>query len=346
MTGCLSCRCDTVPEQSLGRQFGIAFAGTTAGSFVGPPVAGTLYQCWGFRAPFIFGIIVTGIDLLARLLLIERHEAAKWGVDPTAATGSDENGPEIASGPTVLEKAELPLVPEPEPVSQVQNGGPLVSEGEGRIKVEIEEKTTEGDQTKSQLEGPRRSQVTLLPHTALLRLMKSPRAVACTIVTFIWALGWTAQEATVVLHLNKVWGLNSHQAGIAFIAAIVPTIFCESKSRSAFLALRACPYRVGVAGLLSGWLGDRFGAATVGCGTLLLTLPWCGLIAIEGSLAMFLTFFALEGEYQFYALILPCLLTVVVSPAFFSIGVAPVLTMELSSVCKTIDGVGCTLFMM
>ena len=49
-----------------------------------------------------------------------------------------------------------------------------------------------------------------------------------TIVALIWALGWTAQETTVVLHLNKVWGLNPHQAEIAFIAAIVPTIFCES----------------------------------------------------------------------------------------------------------------------
>jgi DHA1 family solute carrier family 18 vesicular amine transporter 1/2 len=195
---------------------------------IGPPVAGTLYQRWGFRAPFIFGIIVTGIDLLARLLLVERHEAAKWGVGPMAAASSDENGPEIASGATTLDRAEPPLVPA-EPVSQARNGGPIVSEGDGRTKVEIEEKTTEDDQTKSHLEEPRRSQVTLLPHIVLLQLMKSPRAVVCTIATLIWALGWTAQEATVVLHLSKVWGLDPHQAGIAFIAVIVPTIFCESR---------------------------------------------------------------------------------------------------------------------
>ena len=59
--------------------------------------------------------------------------------------------------------------------------------------------------------------------------------------------------------------------------------------------MTVCPYCVGVAEFLSGWLGGMFGSVAVGCGALLLTLPWCGLIVIEGSLAVFLTFFALEG---------------------------------------------------
>ena len=52
------------------------------------------------------------------------------------------------------------------------------------------------------------------------------------------------------------------------------------------------------AGFISGWLGDKYGPGPVACGTLLLALPWYGLVTIEGSLAMFLTFFALEGEHN------------------------------------------------
>jgi hypothetical protein len=61
----------------------------------------------------------------------------------------------------------------------------------------------------------------------LLKLMKSSRAMVCILLTLIWGLAWVAQETTVILHMNRVWGLDSRKAGIAFIAAIVPTVFCE-----------------------------------------------------------------------------------------------------------------------
>ena len=46
-----------------------------------------MYSRFGFRAPFIFGEICTLVDLLLRLLIIERDVAIKWGYDP--ATGRD-----------------------------------------------------------------------------------------------------------------------------------------------------------------------------------------------------------------------------------------------------------------
>ena len=46
-----------------------------------------MYARFGFRAPFIFGEICTVVDLLLRLLIIERHVAIKWGYDP--ATGQN-----------------------------------------------------------------------------------------------------------------------------------------------------------------------------------------------------------------------------------------------------------------
>lgn len=60
--------------------------------------------------------------------------------------------------------------------------------------------------------------------------------------------------------------------------------------------------------VLSGWLGDRYGSAPIGCAAILLSLPWRGLITIEGSLAMFLVFFALEGRHCLGVLLQPRLL--------------------------------------
>jgi DHA1 family solute carrier family 18 vesicular amine transporter 1/2 len=292
-------RCDTAPEQHLGRQLGIASMGLTIGSLLGPPVAGVLYKRWGFRAPFIFGIIVTGIDLLARLLLIERHEAMRWGIDPMEiAAGSKEEDPEAPSEVTAVERAEQPLAPEPQPAVHEVTNDSTVGEGEGGASAQGEEKARKGDQTEKQLQESEQPRVTVLPHIALLKLMRSPRAGVCIILTFFWGLGWAGQEAALVLHMEHVWGLDPHQAGTAFIAAVVPTIFCEYRTFPPFSATAVYPDCVDVAGIPSGWLSDKYGPALIGCAALLLSLPWYGLITIEGSLAMFLTFFALEGEHK------------------------------------------------
>lgn len=50
---------------------------------VGTPAGGTLYARFGFRAPFIFGEICTAVDLLLRLLIVERDVAIRWGYDPS-----------------------------------------------------------------------------------------------------------------------------------------------------------------------------------------------------------------------------------------------------------------------
>ena len=222
------CSCDTVPEKSLGRQFGIVSVGLSIGSLIGPPVSGTLYQRWGLRAPFIFGIIVTGVDFLARLLLIERHEAMRWGVDSMIVDISDKGkvskvAPEIAD----LERADKHTSSGPQPVVQEGSSGLSVTEARGWNKVEIEEAL--GGNQAEQLQESKQSRTTSLPHTVLLKLMKSPRAVVCIVAALVWGLVFAAQEATVVLHLNRIWGLDPHQAGIAFIAVIIPAIFCRSR---------------------------------------------------------------------------------------------------------------------
>lgn len=172
--------------------------GVTIGSLAGPPIAGILYQRLGFRAPFIFGIIITAIDLLGRLLLIERREAMRWGVDPMGPAPKDEKVPGVPSSDA------------PAPVS--------------------------GELQESKQPCP-----VLLPHAALLKLMKSSRAVACFILMLVWGLGWTAQETVVVLYMNRTWGLDPFWAGIAFIVAVLPTVFCKSQLFPLFLTLVMYP---------------------------------------------------------------------------------------------------------
>ncbi|KAJ7456492.1 MFS general substrate transporter [Mycena latifolia] len=100
----LALLCDSTPEQFIGRQIGCAMIGFSIGFLAGPPIGGALYSRFGFRGPFICGIIVSFIDLIGRLLIIERKDALLWDVDP-------------AAGPIVPNDAAPPVdPPPPEPV--------------------------------------------------------------------------------------------------------------------------------------------------------------------------------------------------------------------------------------
>ncbi|EEB99606.1 hypothetical protein MPER_00684 [Moniliophthora perniciosa FA553] len=71
--------------------------------FLGPPIGGALYKTFGFRGVCIFGIIAAFLDLVARLLVIERKVALRYGFDPQGAVSSEESETE---GPVTTEQDE------------------------------------------------------------------------------------------------------------------------------------------------------------------------------------------------------------------------------------------------
>ncbi|KAK0494218.1 major facilitator superfamily domain-containing protein [Armillaria luteobubalina] len=77
----LALLCDESPPELVGRQLGIAMSGLSLGTLVGPPVGGGLYTRFGFRGPFIFGIIAAFLDLAFRFLIIEGKSASKLRTD-------------------------------------------------------------------------------------------------------------------------------------------------------------------------------------------------------------------------------------------------------------------------
>ena len=53
----------------------------TLGFLAGPPLGGVLAAKLGYRAPFILSISVCVFDLVGRLFVLEKHEAAPWVVE-------------------------------------------------------------------------------------------------------------------------------------------------------------------------------------------------------------------------------------------------------------------------
>ena len=64
---------------------------------VAPPIGGALYDRLGFRAPFVFGMIVVALDFVGRILFIERKHALQWQTEASDAPQPDSAPEEPSS---------------------------------------------------------------------------------------------------------------------------------------------------------------------------------------------------------------------------------------------------------
>ncbi|KAG6866261.1 hypothetical protein C0991_006848 [Blastosporella zonata] len=129
-------------------------------SIIGPPVGGALFTHFGYRGPFIFGVIGTAFDLAARLLIIERKDALRWGMDPKEMEHNSSK--EQSAG----QNANVPPKESPEELH-----------GKDLETTEMSPAQTEGHvATSSTVDGQEKPQPVSLP-MVLSRLVKSSRAL-------------------------------------------------------------------------------------------------------------------------------------------------------------------------
>ncbi|KAF9024728.1 MFS general substrate transporter [Hymenopellis radicata] len=132
-----------------------------------------------------------------------------------------------------------------------------------------------------------------------LALLKSSRAVTASLIALVFGIVAAVQDTVISLHLNHVWGLDSAKVGVVMLAAVVPTLF---------------------SGPLTGWISDKYGTSWVTFLSILLGIPWCAVMIIDGPLALFITSYALQS--------------------LFVAALAAPITVELAMVAHRIEGVG------
>ncbi|KAF9072699.1 major facilitator superfamily domain-containing protein [Rhodocollybia butyracea] len=143
----------------------------------------------------------------------------------------------------------------------------------------------------------------------ILELAKSSRAITATLLTFIYAVLYTCIEPTLPLRMQASWGFDSSKVGLVFLAAVIPTFIVT-------VMLMRCL----LAGPVSGLIADRYGTSWITVISFVCSLPWWGLLIINGNLPLFIASFALSN--------------------FCLSGAISPLMAELAAVSRNIDGVG------
>ncbi|BGP30281.1 hypothetical protein JCM10296v2_002035 [Rhodotorula toruloides] len=188
---------DSVPEQHVGKSLGIVMSGLSVGEAIGPPIGGALYRHIGWRAPFIFLLVLLVVDIVLRLLIVEKKTALMWikrGI--TIRSFSAPDYPPANS--TSKEEAVVPLAP----------SSTITSSEATEVATPV-------------LPKSERNGASLWE--TMWRLVHNPRAVVALSMAFLYGADFGLLEAGMVLYVKERYGLDEQGTGLIFLAVVIPS---------------------------------------------------------------------------------------------------------------------------
>lgn len=227
---------DTVPQERLAQAMGYVGAGMSIGILIGPLLGGVVFDRAGYGAVFGMAYALIGLDVLLRLLLVEKKVAARW--DPTAGgrernynTDSEEqeSNDAVPGSSNGLEKqAEVNIPTDPEQCT------PGMSEQVARDNGRTPTK--------------RRVRDRLPP---LLSLLYSRRLLAALFGAMMQAAIMTAFDSVLTIHAAETFNWTSTGAALLFLPIVIPSFL----------------------GPVFGYLSDRYGGRYLATAGFLCACP-------------------------------------------------------------------------
>lgn len=239
----------TVEKVRPADQFLQIFSFISVGELAAPVLGGALYRKTGYAGVFGLGAALLAIDFIMRVTVVEKKVAVNYDKSLGMATTPREHGVRDDEIDIRTGSEEEPLLPK---------------SGEDKYRIP---------------EGQNR----LLRTLPILYCLSDPRLLVAFLLAFVQASLLATFDATIPTEANAVFGFDSLEAGLLFIALDIP-----------YLLL----------GPVAGWAVDKYGtkpAAVIGFGYLVPTLIllrllpeqitpnrrtnivlYCGLLALNG----------------------------------------------------------------
>ncbi|KAF9729101.1 hypothetical protein PMIN03_004595 [Paraphaeosphaeria minitans] len=221
---------DTVPQERLAQAMGYVGAGMSIGILIGPLLGGVVFDRAGYGAVFGMAYALIGLDVILRLLLIEKKVAARW--DPEA--GGRERSCNVESE----EQASNDAVPGSSKGLEKQAEVKMPTDPEQDTSGLPEQVSRENDRTPTK----RRMRDRLPP---LISLLYSRRLLAALFGAMMQAAIMTAFDSVLTIHAANTFKWTSTGAALLFLPIVIPSFL----------------------GPIFGYLSDRYGGrylATIG----------------------------------------------------------------------------------
>lgn len=188
-TVALALLADTVKHDEVGKALGYVSVAMTLGVLFGPMIGGVVYERSGYYEVFAITFGVIGLDIILRLLLVEKKIAARW-LEATSTTTQTQSSPSIDDAFASPKQLETPSA--------------------------VAEKNTTLAATRT-AEVRRKRKI-----PSIFILFKSRRLLAAFWGSFVTSVTMTALDTTIPLYVNQIFGWGSLGAGLVFLALLAP----------------------------------------------------------------------------------------------------------------------------
>ena len=208
---------DTVGHEQIGEQAGFVLSSANLGVLISPTLGGIVYARSGYYAVVGMMVGLVLMDVVLRVVVIEKKVAAKWtGVpalpqgDDLAANGHDEETPQIAA---LLSNRRF------EDAGDAQDRRARQMYGEQQPLL-----SRECDKERARSRVP-----------PLLRLLASARVFASCYAVFAGYTLLSGFDSGLALFVKRTFGWNSTGAGLIFLTIALPSLAAPLAGRCADL---------------------------------------------------------------------------------------------------------------
>ncbi|KAL8921906.1 MAG: hypothetical protein Q9208_005510 [Pyrenodesmia sp. 3 TL-2023] len=206
---------DSVGRNEVGAWMGSVLSGMSAGVMIGPFVAGIIYAKAGYLAVFATILAVIGLDLILRLIMIEKQSARKWVVESDYGTFLGESHQQYR-----------PI--DRDPVS-AQEEDFVDNRAAGSQDVDRDDVFDPSNFGKSALDepsdhrsGPRNGLWRFFKMTTVL--LRSRGILAAMYGAFVQVTIGCAFDSILPLFVQKTFGWETSGGGTVFLALTIPAL--------------------------------------------------------------------------------------------------------------------------
>ncbi|KAI9268170.1 major facilitator superfamily domain-containing protein [Phascolomyces articulosus] len=235
---------DTFPENELGTQVGRVMIAQPIGVSAGAPI-GALYDKFGYKSPFIFCVIIAGIDFFMRLFLVERRNNPKhWfelsdniteqqqnesptnGVDNEQQQQTEKGNAHHDEGPTTCSihvknknnsASSIDITPDLEEgqcTSHIDRSGSNKKETDASSS---QQQQVEYDDNGNREEKEKKRSI------SILKILSSSRVLAALLVIFCQGFVIGSMQPTLPVRLANEWNYDASKIGLVFLALAFPS---------------------------------------------------------------------------------------------------------------------------
>ncbi|KAI9788189.1 MAG: hypothetical protein M1835_002409 [Candelina submexicana] len=187
---------DTVGEKDIGQVMGYVSLSMTIGILAGPLLGGVVYEKGGYYSVFAMAFALIGLDILLRLLMVEKKIARQWLT-------------------TTMRRDYADCTYGAPPPQHLDNGCVEASPQQGKSAREKQGVLNEKESTRLSCFTTR------LP--PVVTLLKSRRLVAALWGSLVQAALMTSFDSVLPLFVKRTFGWDSTGAGLIFLTLCIPS---------------------------------------------------------------------------------------------------------------------------